>query len=102
VVGLVIVVVWPVVLAFLALRNFQLLEEDVDETFWPSASGYMLAYCQECQRLRVIFKKSAAETAIICKGGRVFNRHAEKPMDCFTSGDTAFSRMGSSGGFGAG
>ena len=102
VVGLVIVVVWPVVLAFLALRNFQLLEEDVDETFWPSASGYMLAYCGQCQRLRVIFKKSAPETAPACTGGRFFNRHAEMAMDCFTSGDKGFSHTGNFGGSGAG
>jgi hypothetical protein len=102
VVGLVIVAVWPVVLAGLVMRNFQLLEEDVRETFWPSASGYMLAYCEECHRLRVIFKKSASETAIVCRGGRLFKRHAEMPMDCFTSGDEGFSRTGNSGGSGAG
>jgi hypothetical protein len=101
-VDLVIVAVWPVVLAFLVMRNFQLLEEDVRETFWPSASGCMLAYCKECQRLRVISKESASGTVIACTGGRLFNRHAEKRMDCFTSGEIGFCLISDSGGSGAG
>lgn len=85
-VGLVIAAAWPVVLASLVMRNFQLLEEDADGTFWASAPRYTLAYCELCQRLRVISARSDSARARICTGGRFFHGHAEREMRCFTSG----------------
>src|SRR6266566_8169603 len=65
IVGLVIVMAGPGIQLLLVLWNFQVLEEDVKETFWPSAWRYALAYCEECQRQRVIPAYSESPT---CSG----------------------------------
>jgi hypothetical protein len=54
VVGLAIITAGLPVLAWVALQKFQVLEEDVRGTFWASAPGYALAYCDQCQRQRII------------------------------------------------
>jgi hypothetical protein len=89
VVGLAIITAGLPVLAWLALQKFQVLEEDVRGTFWASARGYALAYCDRCQRQRIIPVRKS-ELARRCSGGKFFHRHTETTMVRFASGSDGF------------
>jgi hypothetical protein len=84
--GLAIASVWLILLALLAMRHFQVLEEDADETFWTSAPGHILVYCPQCQRQRLIREQDESELAQMCAGGRLLHRHPKTPMLRFPSG----------------
>jgi hypothetical protein len=77
------------VLALFALRNIQVLEEDVKGTFWASAPGYALAHCDLCQRQRIIPVRKS-DPAPMCSGGKIFHRHRPEEMRRFASGDDGF------------
>ena len=84
--GLVIISAWPTLLALLVMRHFQVLEEDVDPTFWASAPGYVLVYCQQCQRQQIIPEQDDSQPAPMCSGGRLLHRHPKTTMLRSSSG----------------
>jgi hypothetical protein len=63
--------------AALVLHVTSLFEEDVDGTFFKSAPGHMLVYCERCERQRVL-PDSGQE--IFCSGGKFFGKHVKSRM----------------------